>query len=347
MNNTTTTTNPFAHKKGTLTRIEAATTTMLRMATWFILLCASVIFLTIIIKGLPVILQPKAPFINFEFLTCSPETLHVFDYDGESYEMGDKAFRKFKAEKDTNIYSQSYAHSGGGIFPAIIGTILLVMGSMTIALFMGVLSAIYLSEYSKPGRLIDFIRLSIMNLAGVPSIVFGLFGFGMFVIGLKWNVSLLSGWFTLAFMVLPVIITASEESLKSIPRGFREASLALGATKWQMVRTNVLPYALPGILTSSILGIARVAGETAPIMFTAAYAVRDSLPWQVSKVSEFFFQGVMALPYHIYVISSKIPQNEYTERVQYGTALVFLLIVFFIAFLSILLRIKVREMYKW
>ena len=138
-------------------------------------------------------------------------------------------------------------------------------------------------------------------------------------------------------MVLPAIITASEESLRAVPQGLREGSLALGATKWQTIRKNVLPYALPGILTSSILGIARVAGETAPIMFTAAYAMRDEMPWQVQHWTDFFFQGVMALPYHIYVVSSKIPQNEYTERVQYGAAFVFLVLVMLIALTSIVL----------
>jgi phosphate transport system permease protein len=169
----------------------------------------------------------------------------------------------------------------------------------------------------------------------------------MFVISFGWHVSLLAGWFTLAFMVLPVVITASEESLKAVPKGFREGSLALGATKWQTIRLNVVPYALPGILTSSILGIARVAGETAPIMFTAAYVVRDKLPWDVDKAGDFFLQGVMALPYHIYVVSSKIPQNDYTERVQYGTAFVFLLVVALIAASSIILRNKLRSRYKW
>jgi phosphate transport system permease protein len=177
--------------------------------------------------------------------------------------------------------------------------------------------------------------------------VFGLFGFGLFVIFFGWNVSLLSGWFTLGLMVLPAIITASEESLRAVPQGLREGSLALGATKWQTIRKNVLPYALPGILTSSILGIARVAGETAPIMFTAAYAMRDEMPWQVSHWTNFFFQGVMALPYHIYVVSSKIPQNEYTERVQYGTAFVFLVVVMLIALTSILLREKQRRRLSW
>ena len=162
-----------------------------------------------------------------------------------------------------------------------------------------------------------------------------------------WGVSLLSGWFTLAFMVLPVVITASEESLKAVPKGFRDGSLALGATQWEAIRTNVLPYALPGILTSSILGIARVDGETAPIMFTAAYVVRDRLPWQVDKAVDVLFQGVMALPYHIYVVSSKIPQNEYTERVQFGTAFVFLAVVLSIALSSVILRNRMRARYRW
>ena len=267
-----------------------------------------------------------------------------------SYEVGDEAYRGIYASKveAAGMSIETYSYSGGGIFPCIVGTVLLVVGSMIIALVLGVASAIYLSEYSKPGTLLNMIRLSILNLAGVPSIVFGLFGLGMFVLFLDWNVSLMAGWFTLAFMVLPVVITASEESLRSIPQGFREGSLALGATKWTSIRTNVLPYALPGILTSSVLGIARVAGETAPIMFTAAYALRDNLPWEgLNHWTEFFFQGVMALPYHIYVVSTKIPQNEYTEAMQYGTAFVFLVIVAGIALASVLLRIRVRKLYKW
>jgi phosphate transport system permease protein len=267
-----------------------------------------------------------------------------------SYEAGDLEYRGVFSRKveAADVKTKTYSYSGGGIFPAIAGTVLLTLGSMTIALILGIFSAIYLSEYAKPGKFLNLIRLSILNLAGVPSIVFGLFGFGMFVIFFDWNVSLLAGCFTLAFMVLPVIITASEESLRAIPQGFREGSLALGATKWTSIRTNVLPYALPGILTSSVLGVARVAGETAPIMFTAAYALRDNLPWEgLDNPIDFFFQGVMALPYHIYVVSSKIPQNEYTERMQYGTAFVFLLIVAGIALTSILLRIRMRKKYKW
>lgn len=261
---------------------------------------------------------------------------------------------------------ETYSYAAGGIWPQIVGTVLLVIGSMAIALILGIFSAVYLSEYSKSGPVISAIRLAIINLAGVPSIVFGLFGVGLFVLAFKWNISLMAGWFTLAFMVLPVIITASEESLRAVPKGFREGSLALGATKWQTIYLNVLPYALPGILTSSVLGIARVAGETAPILFTAAYATSDKLPWDITItpdrlspgilgyleypfcwIHDFVFHGVNALPYHIYVVSSKIPQNEYTERVQYGTAFVFLVVVMAIALASVLLRIRLRSRLKW
>jgi len=329
-----------------------------RLATYLVLACGAFVFADIVFKGAHAIFQKEFPFVNVPFFTESPESLHVFEYEGEKLEMGDKAFRAFRQEKidqdvaagkkPTEIKTESYVYSAGGIFPCIVGTVLLTVGSMTIALTLGVASAIYLSEYATQGSIVRFIRLAILNLAGVPSIVFGLFGVGLFVIYLGWNVSLLAGWFTLAFMVLPVVITASEESLKSVPRGFREASLALGATKWQTIRKAVLPYALPGILTSSILGVARVAGETAPIMFTAAYVVSDKLPWQdLKNASDFFFQGVMALPYHIYVVSSKIPQNDYTQRVQYGTAFVFLLIVALIAGSSIILRNQLRGRNKW
>ncbi len=322
---------------------------LFRAATWFVLLCGAAVFLNIFVKGSRTVFKAEAPFINTTFLTEAPESLYIFEWQGKKLEMGDREFRAFKEKNPeaAKITTESYVYSAGGIWPCIVGTVLLVVGSMSIALMLGVCAAIYLNEYARDGAFIRFVRLAILNLAGVPSIVFGLFGFGMFVIFFGWNVSLLAGWFTLAFMVLPVVITASEESLKAVPKGFREGSLALGATKWQTIRKNVLPYALPGILTSSILGIARVAGETAPIMFTAAYVVRDKLPWDVDKFGDFFFQGVMALPYHIYVVSSKIPQNEYTERVQYGTAFVFLVIVAMIATASILLRSHLRNRYKW
>jgi phosphate transport system permease protein len=319
-----------------------------RVATYFVLACATYIFLDIGIKGAGTVFTSKPPFVNVDFLSRAPETLYVFDYNGTRQTMGDREFREWRATHEINDAEvTSVAYSAGGIWPCIVGTALLVIGSMTLALFVGIASAIYLSEYSQNGRIVRLVRVAILNLAGVPSIVFGLFGFGLFVIFFGWNVSLLAGWFTLGLMVLPAIITASEESLRAVPQGLREGSLALGATQWQTIRTNVLPYALPGILTSSILGISRVAGETAPIMFTAAYATRDTMPWHVSRFADFFFQGVMALPYHIYVVSSKIPQNEYTARVQYGAAFVFLVVVMLIALSSVLLRQRVRARLRW
>lgn len=349
--------NPYAEKPTAIQKWEKGVFWLFRLATYFVVLCGAVVFGNIVIKGSRTVFQAAPPFVNVAFLTESPQTLYVFERDGKKVEMSDSEYRVYREAETTkakaegrpapDFKAESYAYSAGGIFPCIVGTVLLVVGSMIIALFLGVACAIYLTEYARQGPVVNAIRLAVLNLAGVPSIVFGLFGFGMFVIFFDWKVSLLSGWFTLAFMVLPVVITASEEALKSVPRGFRDGSLALGATRWQTIRKAVLPYAMPGILTSSILGIARVAGETAPIMFTAAYVLRDRLPWQVEKFSDFFFQGVMALPYHIYVVSSKIPQNEYTERVQFGTAFVFLLIVAAIATASIVFRNKLRSRYKW
>ncbi len=351
-------TNSFFGRPTPAKRAEAAVFWLLRACTYAVLACAAFIFLDIGIKGGGVVFNSSAPFINVPFLTESPETLNVFVMDGQKQSLGDRAFRKLKAEhpeKLKGVTVETYVYSAGGIFPNIVGTVLLVVGSILIALVLGVMSAIYLSEYATDGPFIRFLRLSIVNLAGVPSIVFGLFGFGLFVVGFKiggvqffgWNVSLLAGWLTLAFMVLPIIITASEESLKAVPRGYREGSLALGATKFQTIVKNVLPYALPGILTSSVLAIARVAGETAPIMFTAAFVMRDELPWQVQRWTDFFFQGVMALPYHIYVVASKIPQNDYTRDVQYGTAFVFLFTVAAIAMTAVILRQRLRKKYKW
>lgn len=338
------------HRPTAAKRAERGVWWVLRLATYLVLACAGAIFVDIGVKGGAVVFQTSAPFINVPFLTEAPETLNVFELDGTKVTMGDREFRAFKTAqpaKLTNVPVETYVYSAGGIMPNIVGTLLLVAGSITLALLLGVGSAIYLSEYATDGPFLRFLRLSIINLAGVPSIVYGLFGFGLFVIALDFGVSLLAGWLTLALMVLPVVITASEEALRAVPRGYREASLALGATKLQTIRTNVLPYALPGILTSSVLAIARVAGETAPIMFTAAFVVRDELPWQVAEWTDFFFQGVMALPYHIYVVAAKIPQNDYTRDVQYGTAFVFLFTVATIALGSVVLRARLRRKYKW
>lgn len=351
-------THPYQSRPGIRRAAERIAFWMLRVCTYAVLACGVFVLSDVVFKGARAVFRSEFPFVNVTFFTEAPESLHVFDYEGRKVEMGDREFRAFlhresqKAAAENReplpIESQSFVYSAGGILPCIVGTVLLTVGATVLALLLGISSAVYLSEYARQGTMVRFMRLAILNLAGVPSIVFGLFGMGLFVIYLKWNVSLLAGWFTLAFMVLPLVITASEEALKAVPKGFREASLALGATPWQTIRKAVLPHALSGMLTSSILCVARVAGETAPIMFTAAYVVRDKLPWQdLEHFGDFFFQGVMALPYHIYVVSSKIPQNDYTQRTQYGAAFVFLLIVGLIAASSIILRGKLRQRQTW
>ena len=224
----------------------------------------------------------------------------------------------------------------GGIFPCIVGTLSLSLGSMIVAFPIGVASAIYLNEYARPGRVLRTIRLGINNLAGVPSVVFGLFGLAFFVIYLKMGVSLAAGALTLGAMTLPVIISSSEEALKAVPDTYREASLGLGATKLQTIFRVVLPTAMPGILTGGILGISRAAGETAPIMFTAAVFFSPRLPSSV-------FDEIMALPYHIYVLATAGTDIEATRPLQYGTALVLIAMVLGLNLAAILWRARLRK----
>lgn len=224
----------------------------------------------------------------------------------------------------------------GGILPCIVGTLGLSIGALIVAFPIGVASAIYLNEYARPGRVLRLIRLGINNLAGVPSVVFGLFGLAFFVIYLKMGVSLLAGALTLGAMTLPVIIGGSEEALKAVPDTYREASLALGATKLQTIFRVVLPTALPGILTGGILGISRAAGETAPIMFTAAVFFSPRLPSSV-------FDEIMALPYHVYVLATAGTEIEATRPLQYGTALVLIALVLGLNLGAILWRARLRK----
>jgi phosphate transport system permease protein len=228
----------------------------------------------------------------------------------------------------------------GGILPAIIGTLLLVIGTIAIALPMGMAAAIYLSEYAKHGRFNELLRLAILTLAGVPSIVFGLFGLGLFVLFLHFGASIIAGSLTLACMVLPTIIVSSEEALMAVPKSLREGSLALGATKWETIRKNVLPYAVPGMLTGSILGIGRAAGETAPILLTVAAFYLPELPNSI-------FDQVMALPYHLYVLATQHPAAEQVRPMQYGTALVLMILVLGVNLAAILLRSRIRKKYRW
>jgi phosphate transport system permease protein len=224
----------------------------------------------------------------------------------------------------------------GGILPCIVGTLYLSLGAILVALPVGVASAVYLSEYARPGRLLRIIRLGINNLAGVPSVVFGLFGLAFFVVYLNMGVSILAGSLTLGAMTLPVIIGATEEALRSVPDTYREASLGLGATKWQTIQRVVLPAAMPGILTGSILGLSRAAGETAPIMFTAAVFFTPSLPASI-------FDEIMALPYHIYVLATAGTDIEATRPLQYGTAVVLVLLVFGLNLVAISLRARLQK----
>jgi phosphate transport system permease protein len=228
----------------------------------------------------------------------------------------------------------------GGIFPVIVGTLCLVVGTVIVALPLGMAGAIYLSEYAKQNRLTRIIRLAIVTLAGIPSIVFGLFGLGLFVIFLKFGASILAGSLTLACMVLPIIIVASEEALRAVPQTFREASLALGATHWQTIRKNVLPYAVPGMLTGSILAVGRAAGETAPILLTVAAFYLPRLPRSL-------FDQVMALPYHLYILSTQLPDLSKVRPMQYGTALVLLILVLGLNLAAILWRSRYRKKYRW
>jgi len=232
------------------------------------------------------------------------------------------------------------AMTKGGIFPVIVGTVLLTALCMITVIPIGVTTAVFLAEYSKPGLLLNTVMMSIYTLAGVPSVVFGLFGLGVFVVMFNFGMSLLAGSLTLAIMVLPYIISTSEEALKAVPYSFREASLACGATKWQTIKKVVLPTAMPGILTGAILGTAKVSGETAPIMFTAAAFFTPGVPRSL-------FEPVMALPYHIYVLATAGTHIEETRGIQYGTALTLIVLVLGMNLLGIILRSRQRKKKTW
>lgn len=219
----------------------------------------------------------------------------------------------------------------GGIFPAIVGTFYLIVGSSIISFPIGIMSGIYMNEYATNGKVVRFIRIMTNNLSGVPSVVFGLFGMSLFVNALGWGDSIIAGSFTLALMSLPLIIRTTEEALKSIDDSFRHGSLALGATKLQTICRVVLPMAFPNIITGLILSVGRVSGETAPILFTVAAYFLPQLPGSI-------FDQCMALPYHLYVISTSGTDIEASRGMAYGTALVLIAIVLVVNLLANLLR---------
>lgn len=271
---------------------------------YIFIITSTLIVILPILGVLFLIIKRGLPAINWEFLTQMPK-------------MGMKA---------------------GGIFPAIVGTFYLITGTLIFSLPLGVLAAIYLVEYARENIFTRIIKLSIVNLAGIPSIVYGLFGLGLFVIFLHFGTSILAGSLTLAIMSIPVVVTATKEALESVPNSFREVSLSLGATKWQTIRHAVLPYALPGIITGTILSLSRAAGETAPILFTVAAFYLPRLPRSI-------FDQVMALPYHLYVISTQVPNMPL--KLSYGTALVLLGLVLFLNLWAVIIRTHFRKKKKW
>ena len=268
------------------------------------LFLATVLIVTPVVLVVGVIVAHGASILSWEFLTAMPR-------------MGMRA---------------------GGIFPAIVGTTYLVAGTLLFSLPVGIFAAIYLSEYSKRNWLTRLVEIAIVNLAGVPSVVYGLFGLGLFVMFLKFGASILAGSLTLGIMSLPVIITAAKEALQSVPASFREVSYSLGATRWQTIRHAVLPNALPGILTGAILSISRAAGETAPILFTVAAFYLPRLPKSV-------FDQAMALPYHLYVLSTQVPNVKI--ELQYGTALVLVGLIVVTNLVSMVIRSYFRGKKQW
>ncbi|MDB2673710.1 phosphate ABC transporter permease PstA [Akkermansiaceae bacterium] len=230
--------------------------------------------------------------------------------------------------------------TGGGILPAIIGTALLTYVTTLLAVPFGVAAAVYLSEYASDNWLTRLIRACVRNLAGVPSIIYGLFGVAIFADGMSIGANLLASGLTLGILTLPYIVTASEEALKVVPGQLREGALALGATKWESIQLVVLPAAFPGILTGAILGLSRAAGETAPILFTGVAFYLRHLP-------DSFDDQFMALPYHVYILSTQHHAIEEVRPLAYGTALILVLLVFVLNAAAFWIRYRARKARSW
>lgn len=226
----------------------------------------------------------------------------------------------------------------GGIFPAIVGTFYLTIGTALFSIPPGIAAAIYLSEYAGDNRWTRAIRIAMVNLAGIPSVVYGLFGLGVFVIFLQFGTSILAASLTLSIMTLPVIISTAEEAMRAVPQSFRLISVSVGATKWQTIWKIVLPQSLPGIITGIILGLQRAAGETAPILFTGAAFFLPQLPKSP-------LDATMALPYHLFVISTQVPGMPI--QIQYGTVLVLLFFVLSMEIMATLIRSRARARRQW
>jgi phosphate transport system permease protein len=232
----------------------------------------------------------------------------------------------------------SHGMREGGILPAIVGTFYLTLGTAIFSVPLGIAAAIYISEYAPDNNWTRIIRVAIINLAGVPSVVYGLFGLGLFVVFLRLGTSILAASLTLSIMTLPVVISTAEEALRAVPRSFRVVSVSLGASQWQTIWRIILPEAVPGILTGVILGLERAAGETAPILFTGAAFFLPRLPHS-------FLDPTMALPYHIFVISTQVPGMPI--QIQYGTVLVLLVFVLGMNLIATVIRSRARARRQW
>ncbi len=256
--------------------------------------------------------------------------------------VGTILFILFKGGSAISVeFLTGFPHDGmraGGILPAIIGTLYLTIGTAFFSVPLGIAAAIYLAEYAKDNQWTRLIRIAIINLAGIPSVVYGLFGLGLFVLFLQFGTSILAASLTLSIMTLPVIISTSEEALRAVPQAFRTVSISLGATRWQTISRIILKEALPGILTGVILGLERAAGETAPILFTGAAFFLPRLPQSP-------FDATMALPYHLFVISTQVP--EMPIQIQYGTALVLLVFVLTMNVIATVIRSRARARRQW
>jgi phosphate transport system permease protein len=226
----------------------------------------------------------------------------------------------------------------GGIWPAILGTFYLTLGTALFSVPPGVAAAIYLSEYAPDNAWTRAIRIAMTNLAGIPSVVYGLFGLGLFVIFLHFGTSILAASLTLSIMTLPVIISTSEQAIRSVPTQFRTVSISLGATRWQTIWRVVLPESLPGIMTGIILGLERAAGETAPILFTGATFFLPRLPNSP-------LDATMALPYHLFVISTQVPGMPL--QIQYATVMVLLVFVLTMNLVAAVILSRARARRKW
>lgn len=274
-----------------------------RLASWLITLTAVLVFVPVIVVIVYLIWQGIGA-ISWEFLTQPPRN----------------------------------GMTEGGIMPAILGTLILTMGTALVSMPFSIATAIYLAEYAGDNRLTRTIRMAIVNLAGIPSIVYGLFGLGAFVLAAGFGTSILAGSLTLGIMTMPVVISTAEEAINSVPQQFRTVSLSLGASKWQTIWNQVLPHAMPGIITGMILGLSRAAGETAPILFTVAAFYIPTLPTSI-------FDQTMVLPYHLYVISTQVPDMSLV--VQYGTALVLLMITLTMTLIATAVRTVFRRRRDW